>query len=180
MWRVSVVGNSGSGKSTMAARIVGRLGVPLLELDGLVHQPGWTRRPAEEFLDDVDRFTVSGGWVVDGNCANPALLDVVWGRADTVVWVDTPRAVALAGVARRTARRLLTREELWNGNRETLRDTFGRDSVLLWAWRTHAWKRVRFAAAMCDPRWDHLRFIRIRTRAEADHLLARLPGRKPA
>jgi hypothetical protein len=46
--------------------------------------------------------------------------------------------VALWRLTRRTARRWLRNEELWNGNRETLRAAFwGRDSLVAWAILTH-------------------------------------------
>jgi adenylate kinase family enzyme len=46
MRRVSVVGNSGSGKTTFAAELAWRMGVPCLELDAVFHQPGWVPLPA--------------------------------------------------------------------------------------------------------------------------------------
>lgn len=87
MWRVSVVGNSGSGKTTLAGLIADRLGVPHIELDGVFHQPGWTQKPREEFRAEVERLTASGGWVVDGNYTSK-VADIVWERADAVIWVD--------------------------------------------------------------------------------------------
>ena len=46
--------------------------------------------------------------------------DIVWQRADTVVWFDLPFAVVMARTVRRTVRRVVTRQELWNGNKEPL------------------------------------------------------------
>ncbi|MFG1973873.1 hypothetical protein ACGFJC_31490 [Nonomuraea fuscirosea] len=85
MKRVSVVGNSGSGKSTLSSALAGRLGVPWLELDSIFHMSGWQPRPLEEFRAEVERFTAADGWVVDGNYS--AVRDLVWSRADTVVWI---------------------------------------------------------------------------------------------
>jgi cytidylate kinase len=47
--RVSVIGNSGAGKSTVARHLAAVLGVPHLELDAVFHQPGWRPLPDEEF-----------------------------------------------------------------------------------------------------------------------------------
>jgi hypothetical protein len=48
---------------------------------------------------------------------------------------------------RRTAWRVATREELWGtGNRETLGNAFfSRQSILLWALKTHRRNREKFA-----------------------------------
>ena len=92
----------------------------MLELDGVFHQPGWTELPMKEFRRRVSEFvTESDGWVVDGNYST--VRDLVWGRADTVVWFDLPRYEVMRRLSWRTARRGVLRMELWNGNRETLR-----------------------------------------------------------
>jgi hypothetical protein len=57
--------------------------------------------------------------VVDGNY-RAVVPDLVWARADTVVWLDLPRRTVLRRVTWRSLRRVVRREELWNGNRETL------------------------------------------------------------
>ena len=42
--------------------------------------------------------------------------------ADTVVWLDLPRRIWLPRLLWRTLGRVVLREELWNGNRESLRN----------------------------------------------------------
>ena len=59
-------------------------------------------------------------------------------NADVVVWLDLPVRIWLPRLVRRTFGRLIRREELWNGNRETVRSViFGRDSLLWYALRNH-------------------------------------------
>jgi ABC-type dipeptide/oligopeptide/nickel transport system ATPase component len=59
--RISVVGNSGSGKTTVAKALAARLGVPHVELDAIFHQPNWTPLPADEFRRRVaDAITGDG------------------------------------------------------------------------------------------------------------------------
>jgi cytidylate kinase len=50
MRRVSVVGNSGSGRSRLAARIAAGLAVPHVELDALYHLAGWQPADPAELL----------------------------------------------------------------------------------------------------------------------------------
>jgi adenylate kinase family enzyme len=171
--RVSVVGNSGSGKSTLARRLAERLGVPWLELDSVYHQPGWQPLAAEVFRDRVATFTSADGWVVDGNYSG--VRDLVWGRADTVVWLDLPRRSVMRQIVGRTLRRAALRVELWNGNRERWGNLFSRDperSVIAWAWQRHSSYRHRYALAADDPANAHLRFVRVRSRGAARRLLA--------
>ncbi len=173
MRRVSVVGNSGSGKTTLAAELARRMGAPHLELDSVFHQPGWVPLPRAEFRDRVSGFIAAPAWVVDGNYS--AVQDLVWGRADTVVWLDLPRWRVMRQVAWRTARRLISRAELWNGNREPWGNLFRIDpqqSILAWAWTRHHVYRDRYERAMADPGHAHLRFIRLTGPADIAELLS--------
>jgi adenylate kinase family enzyme len=168
-----VVGNSGSGKSTLARELASRLGVPFLELDSVYHQPGWEPLAKDEFQRLVTERVSEDGWVIDGNYS--AVRPIVWARADTVVWLDPPRWAVMRQVAWRTARRAVTRQELWNGNREPLSNFFSWDperSVISWAWHSHAKYRARYGAAAADPANSHLTFIRLAGRKDAARFLA--------
>jgi adenylate kinase family enzyme len=168
MRRISVVGNSGSGKTTMAAGLAAALGIPHLELDSVFHQAGWQALPREEFRAAVREFAAGEAWVIDGNYSS-ALRDILWERADTVVWLDPPRYRVMARLAWRTLRRLASGVELWNGNRERWSNLFRLDpeeSILRWAWTQHRPCRERYLRDSADPALAHLEFIRLRTTAE--------------
>jgi adenylate kinase family enzyme len=169
---VSVVGNSGSGKSTMAAALARRLGVPHVELDGLKHQPGWTELPRDEFAARVRTTIAVEGWVIDGNYSE--VRDEIWQRADTVVWLDPPRAVVMRQIVGRTLRRVIWRTELWNGNREPWSNMYTFDpqqSVIAWAWIKHRHYRELYEGLAADPDWSHLNFHRLRSRKDSQRLL---------
>jgi adenylate kinase family enzyme len=173
--RVSVVGNSGSGKTTVAIGIASALGVPHLELDAVFHQPNWEPLERELFRARVSQFVAGDGWVVDGNYSD--VRDLVWQRADTVVWMDLPRRQIMRQLGARTLRRMVLRTELWNGNTESWRYLFRLDperSILRWAWTQHAKYVDRYGAAQDDPANRHLTFVRLRSRAEATQFLASL------
>ncbi|HET8657654.1 MAG TPA: hypothetical protein VFM55_01495 [Micromonosporaceae bacterium] len=114
MRRVAVVGNSGSGKTVLGRALAGQLAVPFVELDAIYHQPGWQTLPAPELRRRVEALVAGDGWVMDGNYS--AVRDLVWARADTVVYFDLPRRVVMRQVILRTLGRLVTRAELWNGS----------------------------------------------------------------
>jgi adenylate kinase family enzyme len=170
--RVSVVGTSGSGKSTLARELAETLGVPHLELDAVHHQPGWAPLPTDEFRRIVAARAAVGGWVIDGNYGR--VRDLVWARADTVVWLDLPKRTVMRQVVWRTLRRVALRRELWNGNRERWRNFLTwnpEQSVISWAWHKHAPDRAKYAAAAADPASAHLRFIRLASRRDVARFL---------
>ena len=170
--RVSVVGTSGSGKSTLARELAEILGVPHLELDAVHHQPGWAPLPTDEFRRIVAARAAAGGWVIDGNYGR--VRDLVWARADTVVWLDLPKRTVMRQVIWRTLRRVALRRELWNGNRERWRNFLTWDpeqSVISWAWHKHAPDHAKYAAAAADPASAHLRFVRLASRRDVARFL---------
>ncbi len=175
MRRISVVGTSGSGKSRLARELAEVLAVPCIELDAIFHQPGWVPLPRQEFRARVEAVAAGDGWVIDGNYSSSAG-PLVWRRADTVVWFDLPRRTVMRQIIVRTLRRISSRAELWNGNRERWRNFFSlnpQQSVIAWAWTKHAVYRQQYQAAALDPANAHLTFIRIANRADADRLIAR-------
>jgi adenylate kinase family enzyme len=170
--RVTVVGNSGAGKTTVGRALARKLDAPFVELDAIFHQPGWEPLPTDDFRRRVAEVVAGERWVVDGNYS--AVRDLVWQRADTVVWVDPPRRTVMRQLIGRTLRRLVTRQPLWNGNREPLTGVFRWDpnrSIIRWAWTRHHIYRQRYAALAADPAYAHLRCVRVRTRADMARLL---------
>lgn len=147
--RILVVGTSGSGKSTLAATVAHELGSRHIELDALHHGPHWSVRPT--FQDDVEHAISDERWTCCGNYAQvqPQIL----ARATLVVWLDYPRAVSTWRVVSRTVRRRVTRQELWNGNRESLRNAFfAPDGVVRWSWTSSPHNRERYGRLFAEPR----------------------------
>jgi len=114
-----VVGGPGAGKSTVAAALARRLDAPHVELDELWWDPGWTPVGRDELRSRLTERLGAERWVVDGNYFDE-VADLAWPSADTIVWLDLPRRVAVRRAVLRSARRALRRSELWNGNRESL------------------------------------------------------------
>lgn len=130
--RILVAGVSGSGKTTLAATIGSTLHLPHTEIDALFHGPHWTPRP--EFEAEVDALVASPSWVTEWQY--PAARETLAVHADLLVWLDLPFwSVTFPRVLRRTVRRRLRREVLWNGNVEPpLRTAFtDRDHIVRWA-----------------------------------------------
>jgi adenylate kinase family enzyme len=137
MRKVTVIGNTGSGKTTVSRQLAQRLGVQHIELDALFWKPGWVMPSAEEFRPIVEAALDRNGWVVDGNYRT-RLGTLVLDQADLVVWLDLPLRTKLWRIFRRTVRRVRTREVLWETNVDTWRGAFlSRDSLFLWLLKTH-------------------------------------------
>jgi adenylate kinase family enzyme len=166
--KVAIIASaSGNGKTTLGRELAQRLGVPFVELDALVHGPGWTETSDDDLRAQVEPIVKSDGWVIDGTYRNK-LGDLVLGSADVVVWLDLPIRVWLPRLIRRTSRRVRGREQTWNGNRESLASAlWGRESLFAWALRSHFRRRRE---------WPHdltnLPVIRLRTSAEVEQFLS--------
>lgn len=176
MERISVVGSSGSGKTTVARRLAQALSVPHIELDALYWGANWSAATSEELSERVTLATAGDRWVVDGNYWSK-IGPQVWTAADTVVWVSPPRWRTTWQSVTRTVRRAATRQELWSGNRESWRGLLfwrGEDSILWWSWTTYTRTQERYAQAMRNPEWAHLTFHRLRTRRETDMFIAQV------
>jgi adenylate kinase family enzyme len=144
MQRVVVFGTTGSGKSWLAERLAERHGLRLIELDALYWGPEWQPAPLELFRHRVEREIRDGDWIVVGIYGQ--VRDLTWRAADTLIWLDLPFPLVMWRLLWRTLRRSITRENLWGtGNTESLvRSFFSRQSILLWAMRTHRRNRQRF------------------------------------
>lgn len=169
-----VVGTAGSGKTTMAAALAARLGLPHIELDSLHWGPNWTPAPREEFRARVEAAAASDSWVIDGNYGS--VRDLLWPRAETVVWLDYPLATILFRLTRRTARRVFLREQLWSGNRERFHDQFiPKESLFVWAVTTHTRRRRQFEELMAQQPYGPLPVIRLRSPRAARRWLSGIP-----
>lgn len=176
--RVSVIGNSGSGKTRLARQLAEHVGVPFVELDALHHLAGWEPIDPDVFLLRVREIADTDSWVIDGNYRTVVMDGPVWQRADTIVWVDLPRWQTIWQVTSRSVARAVTRQELWNGNRESVRNLFARDpdrSIIRWSWTQHGKYRDRYGTAMTDPRLGHITFVRLSSRRRAAQWFASLP-----
>jgi len=171
MRRVVVFGTTGSGKSRLAERLGARTGLRVVELDALNWGPGWQPAPLELLRHRVEREIRDGDWIVVGNY--DSVSDLTWRAADTLVWLDLPFALVIWRLFWRTLRRSLTKENLWgSGNTESLaRSFFTRQSILLYAMKTHRRNRHRFAIATEFLGKDKT-VVRLRSTREVERFLA--------
>ncbi len=172
--RIVVVGTSGAGKTTLARHLAERLGVPHVELDAIHWGPNWTPAPPDDFRRRTAEALAGEAWTVCGNYSR--VRDIVWSRADTLVWLDYPLPTVLWRVVSRTMYRSLTRQELWSGNRERLSTALlSKDSIILWALQTYRRRRQEYPVLFAQPEYAHLRVVRLYSPHETQRWLEAMP-----
>lgn len=171
MRRVVVISSaSASGKTTLARELARRLDAPWYELDALNHRAGWAEATPEELRAAVEPLVDGECWVIDG-AYRGKIGDLALAAADTVVWLDLPLRTWLPRLLRRTTRRIVLREELWNGNRETLRGALlGRDALIPFALLNYPRRRRLYPVELAP-----YRVVRLRSTPELERWLDRIP-----
>ena len=160
--RISVVGTTGSGKTTVAKEISKNLLLPYVELDALYWDENWTGVSDEIFRDRVKDAVKADQWVIDGNYSRVRYL--VWERAETVVYLDYSFTRTFWQPIKRTVRRSITKEELWSNNQESLRKSiFSHDSIMLWMIKTYYRRRKQYAKLINQPEYAHLQIVHLRS-----------------
>ncbi len=160
--RVVVIGTSGAGKTTLAAKLARLLNAPHVELDAYRHGPNWTETPDNIFRQNVADSLSGQRWVVDGNYS--IARDIVWSGATAIIWLDYPFGLVFWRLFRRTLSRYIRRTELWNGNRENLKGVlFAKDSLFVWAFKMHWSRRKSLPIAFSQPQYSRLKVMRFRS-----------------
>jgi adenylate kinase family enzyme len=173
--RVSIVGTSGAGKTTLAKTIAAQLGCKRIELDAINWRDGTRdlqRDDPEEFKKLVVATVNDDVWVCDGNYA--LVRPMVLARATHLIWLDYSRPVVMSRVIRRSLGRALSREALLVGNHESFGRWIEPEHPVRWAWETFYRRRAEYEALVADPANRHLRVIRIGRPREIDKIASQL------
>jgi hypothetical protein len=99
--RILILGRTGSGKTTLARELAAALGVPHVELDSLYFGPDFSRAPLSLLRERTSAAIAGDRWVTDGN--KRAVRDLVWPRADTIIWLDYPAYMSFWRLAKTCA-----------------------------------------------------------------------------
>ncbi|MEP6987560.1 MAG: adenylate kinase [Chloroflexota bacterium] len=171
MSRIIIIGTSGAGKSVLGEQVSKKLGVPFLELDAYFWLPGWVQVTDEVFRERVADAIKADAWVAGGNYSRAR--DLIWTRADTLVWLDYPLRLTLWRLFRRTVTRIMSQEDLWQtGNRETWGKQFlSRESLFVWAVSSHKRQAEQFPELLKQGIYAHLKVHRFYKPAEAENWL---------
>ena len=162
--RLVVIGTTGCGKSTLAKELSDRFGLDFVELDALNWQPNWRSASKDELRASVERALASQAWAVAGNYHD--VRDLIWPRAEVIIWLDYSLPLVFWRLLRRTIRRSVTQEVLWNGNREKFwwhLKFWSDESLFRWLFKTY-WRRKReIPLLLAEPPHQHLQLIHLKT-----------------
>ena len=158
------------GKTTLARAMARKFDLEFVELDAIRHLARWEERADDETRDVlISRIDAAeSGWVTDGNYR--VTRDLILDRADTVVVLALPWKTMVWRTLKRSLIRSFTRQELWNGNRESIRATFfSRQSVVYDLWfRRHHFRTIAEEFLVQKPQGVEL--LIIRTSEELENL----------
>ncbi|MEJ1174581.1 AAA family ATPase [Agrobacterium sp. CMT1] len=153
--RVAIIGNSGSGKSSLAVKAGSALKLPICDLDHLHwHEDGRKRDEVEAKLLAM-QYASTDDWIIEG--VYGWLVETTLHRANVLIWLDLPWAECHDGLLRRGAQ---------HGETES-------DQAALLAWARDYWTRATsssFAGHLhLYEAFDGCK-IRLQTRAEVAEL----------
>jgi hypothetical protein len=179
--RILILGRTGSGKTTLARELAAALGVPHVELDALYFGPDLSRAPLDVLRERTSAAIAGERWVTDGN--KRAVRDLVWPRADTIVWLDYPVWVSLRRLARRARSRtasLRTEAQRTGGRAGLPRQLLAAARGVLTALRSHRGQRREYPRLFALPEHRHLAVARLRSPRATRQWLARVTEAGPA
>ena len=99
MKKVLIIGCPGSGKSTLARALHQKTGLPLYHLDMLYWNADKTTVEKDVFRARLAAVLELEAWIIDGNYS--ATMEWRLAACDTVIFLDYPVEVCLAGVRER-------------------------------------------------------------------------------
>nr|WP_260611438.1 hypothetical protein [Streptomyces sp. WAC04770] len=159
--RIALFGAPATGKTTLARWLSTRFHVPYTELDNILFTPLGSL-PLEEFRRQTAAITATGGWIVEGNFSK--LADIVWHRADLLIWLDFPLPLILYRITRRSLRHLTGREDTPQARPLTWSTAFfARRSLLRTAIRKHRTNRPRYARQAAETAALGVTVVRLRS-----------------
>jgi adenylate kinase family enzyme len=170
--RIVVIGVTGSGKSTLAEQLAHNLGLDYIELDALNWKPGWVDSGTEELREKVAAVTLAPAWVLAGNYSK--VRDIIWPRAEALIWLDYPFLLVLGRLWSRTWRRWWTKELLWGTNYERLLPQFrfwSNESLFNWLVQSYGRHKRLYPQLFASPEYSHLKVFHFKKPEDSEKWL---------
>ena len=171
--RIIIIGTSCSGKTTLAKSLSKKLNITHKELDSFFWEKNWQQVTPETFRQRVQAFTKNETWITDGNFSQ--VRELIWTKATTIIWLNYPLPLILKRFFSRSFKRSLTKEELWNGNTESLYNSMIRvDSLLVWILKTYRRNKKNYKALQTSDLYPQANFIELNSPKKTKEFLKTL------
>jgi adenylate kinase family enzyme len=170
--RIAVIGTCGTGKTALARELSSTLGIPHVELDEVHWSENWVEVSTEVFRADVIAQAAHESWIMDGNYG--VVRDVIWNRADTIIWLDYSFLVMLQRLVIRTLIRMLCRTPVWHGNKETFERVISRDSIIWWGISTYSRRKKEYGQLWKSKELQETKLVRFTEPKQAADWLRQL------
>jgi adenylate kinase family enzyme len=167
--KILIRGVSCSGKSTLARKLSGELKIQRVEIDEIRWKRGWQCLAEETIAAELKPYLSEDNWIVDGN--NRLLQQYIDFDYDFLIWLDFPFHLVVWRCLLRSFKRILSRETVCNGNRETFPRLFRKDSSMIyWVFKTFNSRREELR----QLRKTEPNLIVIRSKREEKNCIAQL------
>jgi energy-coupling factor transporter ATP-binding protein EcfA2 len=174
--RTLILGRTGSGKTTLARELAEALGVPHIELDALYFGPDFSTVPLPVLRERTTAAIAGDRWVTDGN--KSAVRDLVWPRADSVIWLDYPFLVSVWRLGKRALWRTSVLKaqaaQSQGGSAVLPKQLLAGANGVLTALRSHRGQRREYPRMFAEQENQHLTVVRLRTPRATRQWLARV------
>jgi ATPase family associated with various cellular activities (AAA) len=167
--RIVVIGVTGCGKTYLAEKLARKLKLGFIELDALFWKPNWVESTLVEFRQKVDLATAGPAWALAGNYNQSR--DLIWPRAQAIVWLDYPFLVSFERQWKRTLTRWWTQEPLWGTNTERLLPQlkfWSKKSLFYWQVRSYRRHKWFYPQLIASSEYSHLKFFRFKNPHETE------------
>lgn len=167
MKRIAIVGCPGTGKTTFAFKLAKATKLPLVHLDYYYHQTEHDYyHDKQAWIKRVEALINQDKWIMDGNYSST--FDSRFQRADTIIFFDFPRRIALYGaIKRRIYYRNKQRQEMPSDWKEKANLEF-----LKYIWNFNRKHRQKTVTAMAKAKGKEI--IVFTNRAQTEEYLRHL------
>ncbi|MEZ5001626.1 MAG: hypothetical protein R2730_01210 [Chitinophagales bacterium] len=143
--KILVVGTSCSGKSTLAKQLAAKLKSNHFDLDDFHWLPNWVEKSDECMVHDLEAaISPLTNWIISGNYTH-LVKDVLWTKADTIIWLDYSFPLIMLRFFKRSIRRIVWKEACCNGNYETFYNSFiAKDNLFSWILKSYPKRKKQF------------------------------------
>lgn len=112
MQRVTIIGNGGAGKSTLAVSLGRATGLPVYHLDRYIWLPNMEAVSEPAFTDAHNEILARDEWLIEG-MGYDSTIEARFVRSDTIIYIDFPIAIHFLWAVKRSIKSIVVKPEGW-------------------------------------------------------------------